>query len=159
MPCLSLEGRDPLVTACRGSIMIPRTSRRPSDTADASRVRGQDRCPRSAGSRRRQLVPDFRAPAYASLAPVSRISGTSTRGERPPKGANTHLQRAMFLAAFASLSAPVSRTCYQRKRDQGKRHNAALIRLARRRCDVLFAMLRNGTTYQPPTHQAPPNAA
>jgi hypothetical protein len=31
----------------------------------------------------------------------------------------------------------------------GKRHNAALICLARRRVDVLFAMLRDGTAYQP----------
>ncbi len=30
-----------------------------------------------------------------------------------------------------------------------KRHNQALIALARRRCDVLFAMLRDGTLYQP----------
>ncbi|GLZ15934.1 hypothetical protein Acsp04_61690 [Actinomadura sp. NBRC 104425] len=97
--------------------------------------------------------------AYAGLAPVSRISGASIRGERPPKGGNKHLERAMFLAAFASLSDPVSRTYYQRKRDQGKRHNAALICLARRRCDVLFAMLRDGTTYQPTTDQTAPNAA
>jgi hypothetical protein len=30
---------------------------------------------------------------------------------------------------------------YARKVQQGKRHNQALIALARRRCDVLFAML------------------
>jgi transposase len=97
--------------------------------------------------------------AYAGLAPVTRHSGSSIRGEHPPKGGNKNLKRAMFLAAFASLSDPVSRAYYQRKRDQGKRHNAALICLARRRCDVLFAMLRDGTTYQPPTDQATPNAA
>lgn len=32
---------------------------------------------------------------------------------------------------------------------QGKRHNLALIALARRRCDVLFAMMRDGTVYTP----------
>ncbi|HDR8956050.1 TPA: IS110 family transposase, partial [Burkholderia vietnamiensis] len=37
---------------------------------------------------------------------------------------------------------------YSRKIQQGKRHNQALIALARRRCDVLFAMLRDGTIYQ-----------
>jgi hypothetical protein len=36
------------------------------------------------------------------------------------------------------------------KISQGKRHNQALIALARRRCDVLFAMLRDGTLYSPP---------
>ena len=32
-----------------------------------------------------------------------------------------------------------------------QKHNAALICLARRRVDVLFAMIRTGSTYQPPT--------
>jgi hypothetical protein len=60
------------------------------------------------------------------------------------------LKRAFFLAAFASLSHPQSRAYYERKRAEGKKHNAALICLARRRCDVLFAMLRTKTPYQPP---------
>ena len=37
---------------------------------------------------------------------------------------------------------------------EGKKHNAALICLARRRCDVLYAMLRTKTLYQHPTPQA-----
>lgn len=86
--------------------------------------------------------------AYAGLAPVTRRSGTSIRGEHPARGGNKHLKRAMFLAAFAALHDPTSRAYYDRKRGQGKKHNAALICLARRRCDVLYAMLRNGTLYQ-----------
>jgi hypothetical protein len=35
--------------------------------------------------------------------------------------------------------------------NRGKRHNQALIALARRRCDVLFALLGDGTFYCPPT--------
>ncbi len=88
--------------------------------------------------------------AYAGLAPVTRRSGSSIRGEHPPRGGNKHLKRAMFLAAFAALSDPTSRAYYDRKRAQGKRHNAALICLARRRCDVLHAMLGHGTLYQHP---------
>ncbi|MHB8428879.1 MAG: IS110 family transposase, partial [Acidiferrobacterales bacterium] len=45
-----------------------------------------------------------------------------------------------------------SRAYYDRKISQGKRHNQALIALARRRCDVLYAMLRDGAFY----HAAPP---
>jgi transposase len=86
--------------------------------------------------------------AYAGLAPVTRRSGTSIRGEHPPKGGNKQLKRAFFLAAFASLAHPPSRAYYDRKRAQGKRHNAALICLARRRVDVLFAMLRDHKPYQ-----------
>ena len=42
-----------------------------------------------------------------------------------------------------------SKTFYDRKRAEGKRHNAALICLARRRCDVILAMLRTHQPYQP----------
>lgn len=95
--------------------------------------------------------------AYAGLAPVTRRSGTSIRGEFPARSGNKHLKRALFLSAFAALrSDPVSRTYYDRKRAQGKRHNAALICLSRRRCDVLFAMLRNGEPYRAPAQTLKP---
>ncbi|WP_116104308.1 IS110 family transposase [Amycolatopsis thermalba] len=88
--------------------------------------------------------------AYAGIAPVTRSSGTSIKGEHPTRNGNRKLKRAFFLAAFAALHDPTSRAYYQRKRDEGKKHNAALICLARRRCDVLYAMLRNGTHYRHP---------
>jgi transposase len=88
--------------------------------------------------------------AYAGIAPVTRSSGSSIKGEHPARTGNRKLKRAFFLAAFAALSDPTSRAYYQRKRDEGKKHNAALICLARRRCDVLFAMLRTKTHYRHP---------
>lgn len=97
--------------------------------------------------------------SYAGIAPVTRRSGTSIRGEHAPRGGNKRLKRAMFLSAFASLSHPPSRAYYDRKRAQGKRHNQAIIALARRRCDVLFAMLRDGTLYQHPTEPLIPSPA
>lgn len=87
--------------------------------------------------------------AYAGIAPVTRRSGTSIRGEHPSRGGNKQLKRAFFLAAFAALKDPASRSYYDRKRSEGKKHHAALICLARRRCDVLFAMLRDKKPYQP----------
>ena len=92
--------------------------------------------------------------SYAGLAPVTRRSGTSIRGEHPSRSGNKVLKRALFLSAFAALRDPISRTYYDRKRAEGKRHNQALIALARRRCDVLFAMLRDGTLYDPPARTA-----
>lgn len=89
--------------------------------------------------------------AYAGLAPVTRASGSSIRSEHPARRGNKQLKRAFYLAAFASLSQPESRAYYDRKRREGKHHVAALIALARRRIDVLFAMLRDGTFYEPPT--------
>lgn len=38
---------------------------------------------------------------------------------------------------------------YDRKRAEGKRHNQALVALARRRVNVLWAMLRDGTEFDP----------
>ncbi|MBB4787254.1 transposase [Streptomyces rapamycinicus] len=92
--------------------------------------------------------------AYAGLAPVTRASGSSIRGEHPARRGNKRLKRAFYLSAFASLSQPESRVYYDRKRREGKHHVAALIALARRRIDVLFAMLRDGTFYEPPTPSA-----
>jgi transposase len=97
--------------------------------------------------------------AYAGIAPVTRSSGSSIKGEHPARTGNRKLKRAFFLAAFAALSDPTSRAYYQRKRDEGKKHNAALICLARRRCDVLFAMLRNKTYYRHPETTPAPAAA
>jgi hypothetical protein len=64
------------------------------------------------------------------------------------------LKNALFLSAFAALRDPASRAYYDRKRAEGKKHNAAIICLARRRTDVLYAMLRNNKTYIPQTPQA-----
>lgn len=90
--------------------------------------------------------------AYAGIAPVTRRSGTSIRGEFPARAGNKRLKNALFYSAWiASHCDPISKTYYDRKRAEGKRHNAAVICLARRRCNVIFAMLRNGTYYQRPT--------
>jgi hypothetical protein len=56
---------------------------------------------------------------------------------------------AGHLAAYAALGDPASRAYYDKKIAQGKHHTQALLRLARRRADVLFAMLRDGTFYEP----------
>ena len=75
-------------------------------------------------------------------------------------GGNKRLKRAMFPSAFASLrSDPVSRAYYQRKRDQGKRHNQAVLALAHRRILTLHAMIRNGALYDPQPATKLPAAA
>jgi transposase len=85
--------------------------------------------------------------AFAGLAPVTHRSGTSIRGERSPRRGNRRLKRALYLSAFAALKDPTSRAYYNRKRTERKTHQAALLALARRRSDVLFAMLRDGSEY------------
>jgi transposase len=93
--------------------------------------------------------------AYAGLAPVTRRSGTSIKGETRSQRGNHALKSALFLSAFASLADPTSRAYYDRKRGQGKRHNAAMICLARRRVDVIYAMLRDRKPYQQPVPTTP----
>ncbi|GAA2607463.1 hypothetical protein GCM10010424_69470 [Streptomyces lienomycini] len=83
--------------------------------------------------------------AYAGLAPATRNSGSSIRGEQPSRRRNKQLKRTFLLSAFAALGDPASRAYYDKKVSQGKHHTQALLCLARRRADVLFAMLRDGT--------------
>ena len=98
--------------------------------------------------------------SYAGLAPVTRRSGSSIRGEHVSHAGNKRLKRAIFPSAFASLrSDPVSRAYYQRKRDQGKRHNQAVLTQAHRRILTLHAMIRNGALYDPQPATKLPAAA
>jgi transposase len=96
--------------------------------------------------------------AYAGLGPAPRQSGTSIRGNVPSRHGNHRLKDAFFLAAFASLKHPPSRTYYDRKRAEGKRHNQAVLCLARRRVDVLHAMLTRRLPYQIPAPPLPKSA-
>lgn len=100
-----------------------------------------------------------RLASYAGLAPVTRQSGKSLHGEAKSRRGNHRLKNAMFLAAFASLRSLESKAFYDRKRAEGKRHNAALICLARRRCNVILAMLRTGQPYNPQHRTDLPEAA
>jgi transposase len=80
--------------------------------------------------------------AAAGLAPVLRQSG-KTSFLRRATGGDKALKRVFYQAAFTSLGRPDSRAFYDRKRAEGKRHHQAVIALARRRINVLWAILRN----------------
>lgn len=80
--------------------------------------------------------------AAAGLAPVLKQSGR-TRWLKRPNGGNKGLKRVFYQSAFASLRCADSRAFYARKRKQGKRHHQAVIALARRRINVLWAVLRD----------------
>jgi len=94
--------------------------------------------------------------SYAGLAPTTRSSGTSIHGQHAPRGGNRLLKSAVFLSTFAALHDPASRTYYDECRSRGKTHTQALLRLARHRISVLFAMLRDGTFYEPRTPETAP---
>ncbi|MEU1544073.1 IS110 family transposase [Actinacidiphila glaucinigra] len=92
--------------------------------------------------------------SYAGLAPATKSSGTSIRGEHAPHRGNRLLKRALFQAAFAAIGCKSdlsSRTYYDRQRTRGKTHTQALLRLARQRVNVIHAMIRTGALYEPRT--------
>jgi len=97
-----------------------------------------------------------RLAGVAGLAPVPRDSGRISGNLKRPRRYDRRLLRACYLSALVSIrSNPASRAYYDRKRAEGKRHTQAVLALARRRLNVLWAMLRDHTTYQPTA----PNAA
>jgi hypothetical protein len=78
-------------------------------------------------------------PERLLVSPVSR--------QRPlRRPAQTTILESDFLEI---LCCAASRTYYDRKRTEGKTHIQAMLSLARRRLNVLWAMLRDGTTYTP----------
>lgn len=89
--------------------------------------------------------------SYAGLAPVTRQSGRSQHGERAAHRGNKRLKHALYTSAASVIGHPSSQSYYRRKRAEGKQHTQAVLALARRRVDVLYAMLRDGTCYLPPT--------
>lgn len=98
-----------------------------------------------AGSIDRFPTPDKPA-AAAGLAPALKQSG-KVRYLKRAHGGNKALKRVFFQSAFCSLSHPDSKAFYRRKRNERKTHHQAVLALARRRVDVLHAMLRNRTPY------------
>lgn len=97
--------------------------------------------------------------AWAGLAPVSRDSGKRTgRLHTPPHRYSRRLRRVMYMSALtAARCDPDSRAYYQRKRQQGKKRPIpATICLARRRTNVLYALIRDNRSWQP---ESPPQIA
>ena len=88
--------------------------------------------------------------AWAGLAPVSRDSGKRTGRLHTPKRYSRRLRRVMYMSALTAIRCdPDSKAYYQRKRDEGKRPIPATICLARRRTNVLYALIRDNRTWQP----------
>ncbi|MHC6175948.1 IS110 family RNA-guided transposase [Glutamicibacter sp. X7] len=89
-----------------------------------------------------------RLAGVAGLAPAPRDSGRISGNHHRPKRYDRRLLRACFLAAqVAAKCCPISKAYYERKRASGKNHKQAVLALARRRLNVLWAMLRDHTVF------------
>lgn len=88
--------------------------------------------------------------SYAGVAPVKKESSTIKKS-RKRKGGNRRLKnvfvQSAVIAAFREGSA--EETYYKKKIAEGKTHQQACLALARRRVEVVYAMLTNGTYYEP----------
>lgn len=96
-----------------------------------------------------------RVASIAGLAPVPHDSGRITGNLKRPRRYDRRLLRACYMAAHNSLRTNRESRAYdERKRASGKRHNQAVLALARRRINVLWAIISNETTYQPVSFKA-----
>jgi transposase len=95
-------------------------------------------------------TPD-RLAAFAGLAPTPWDSGRIRGNLHRPRRYHRGLQRVFYYSAQISIGCcPDSRRFYDRKRAEGKRHTQAVLALARRRVNVLWALLRDERPYRPP---------
>jgi len=83
----------------------------------------------------------------AGIAPILHQSGR-TRFLRRATGGHKGLKRVFYQSAFCSLTHADSRAFYDRKKREGKRHFQAVIALARRRVNVLWAILQTRTPFR-----------
>lgn len=98
-----------------------------------------------------------RLAAFASVSPAPKDSGKVSGNLHRPQRYHRRLQRVFYTSALISVQRdPNSRAFYDRKRAEGKRHTQAVIALARRRVNVLWALIRDKRCYQvtPPVTEA-----
>lgn len=86
--------------------------------------------------------------AAAGLVPVPNDSGRRTGNLHRPRRYSRPLRHVFYLAAqTSSMRAGPNRDYYLRKREHGRAHTQAIIALARRRVDVLWALVRDHRCY------------
>ncbi|SEC24553.1 Transposase IS116/IS110/IS902 family protein [Streptomyces sp. 3213] len=91
-----------------------------------------------------------RLAAFAGVSPTPRDSGKISGNLHRPTRYSRRLQRVFYTSALISIRCcDESRRFYDRKRAEGKRHSQAVMALARRRVNVLWALLRDGRCYNP----------
>ncbi len=102
----------------------------------------------TAGDMNRYGSPD-RLASLAGVAPVPRDSGSVRGNLHRPRRYHRGLQGVFYTSALISIrNCEASRRFYERKRAEGKRHIQAVLALARRRVNVLWALIRDGRSYR-----------
>jgi len=111
---------------------------------------------------RRQEIPDLwfdrvgrwspAAPPHTGRDPDQTPDPRGTPAGAPATSTAPRLRPAapagfLPVGSLGPEELPASRTYYDRKRAEGKTHTQTMLSLARRRLNLLWAVLRDGTTY------------
>ena len=90
--------------------------------------------------------------AYAGIdATVSQSGEYEGSHNVMSKRGSPYLRKALFQAALvASNSDPVLKAYYQKKRAEGKHHKTCIGAVARKLCNIIYAVLKNDKPYQVP---------
>lgn len=93
--------------------------------------------------------------AYAGVCPKVRKSSKSVDSAKARNRGNKTPRNAITQSAQAALMRDgPAKGYYDKKRGEGKKHSQAIRSLARKRVSLIFAMLTNGTVYEPPQEAA-----
>lgn len=87
--------------------------------------------------------------AYVGIDPKVTQSGSSLKTGKITKRGNVHLRSAFYLAAqVARNHDPELKEFYQKKKAEGKHTRVAIIAVARKLCERVFAVVKKGEPYE-----------
>lgn len=87
--------------------------------------------------------------AYVGIDPKVIQSGDSLKTGRITKRGNAYLRTAFYQAAqVARCHDPELKEFYQKKKAEGKQTRVAIIAVARKLCERVFAVVKRGTPYE-----------
>jgi hypothetical protein len=108
---------------------------------------------RRPGAFRERIAPRFLRRSVTDRLAIRTLDQRRLRApRRQPPPQERHVPRRV-------RRDPDARAYHQPKRDEGKQHNAAAIRVARRRCNLIHAMLTTATPYDPSRSKTAAEAA
>lgn len=87
--------------------------------------------------------------AYVGVDPRVIQSGSSCSRGKITKRGNAHLRYAFYMAAqVARMHDPELKAFYEKKRSEGKHYKVAIVAVARKLCERVYAVMKRGTPYQ-----------
>ncbi len=86
---------------------------------------------------------------YVGMAALDNSSGKKTAAKKTPRQVNTRAKAAMMVAVARHIACvPESKTYYDKKRAEGKKHNQAVRSLGRHLVRVIWAIVKQGKKYE-----------